>query len=129
MIFRYTRLKKHPVVFRAVTGLRVDEFNEFTEPLLTKLAENERQRLENKENRQRNVGGGRNHELPWREQLLLTIIWLRLYPGLGYFFDVSDSTAHRSVKRCLPILEEAGRSEIAKSKLMRNESAATIWSR
>lgn len=119
MIFRYTRLKKHPVVFRAVTGLSVNEFNEYTAPLLGHLAESERQRLKNKENRQRDVGGGRNYELPWREQLLLTIVWLRLYPTyevLGYFFAVSDSTAHRSVKRCLPILEEAGRSEIEKSK-------------
>ncbi len=119
MIFRYKRLKKHPVVFRAVTGLSVNEFNEYTTPLLIQLAESERQRLEKRENRQRDVGGGRHYELPWREQLLLTIVWLRLYPTyevLGYFFDVSDSTAHRIVKRCLPILEQAGRGEIEKSK-------------
>ena len=91
MIFRYKKLKKHPVVFRAVTGLSVNEFNEYTTPLLIQLAESERQRLEKRENRQRDVGGGRNYELPWREQLLLTIVWLRLYPTyevLGYFFDV-----------------------------------------
>jgi len=119
MIFRYKRLKEYPSVFRAVTGLNVKEFNEYTEPLLVKLAQSERSRLEKKEERKRAVGGGRNHELPWREQLLLTLIWLRLYPTcevLGYFFNVSDSTASRVVRRCLPILDQAGRRQIEKSK-------------
>lgn len=119
MIFHYQRLKKNPTVFQAVTGLTIKEFNEYTSPLLVTLAEKERRRLEKREDRQRDVGGGRNHDLSWRNQFLLTLVWLRLYPTcevLGYFFDVSDSTAHRVVKRCLPILEEAGRDEIAKSK-------------
>lgn len=119
MIFQYTRLKKYPTVFRSVTGLKVKEFNEYTNPLLVELAEKERKRLASRDKRQRDVGGGRNHELAWREQLLLTLVWLRLYPTyevLGYFFNVSDSTACRIVHRCLPILEKAGRGELAKSK-------------
>src|SRR6185436_10479006 len=38
--------------------------------------------------------------------------WLRHYPTqecLGYLFGVSDSTALRAVRRCLPLLERSGR--------------------
>ena len=119
MIFQYKNLKKHPTVFRSVTGLTVKEFNDYTEPLLVAVAQKEQQRLEKRKGRQRAVGGGRQHDLSWRNQLLMTIVWLRIYPTyevLGYFFKVSDSTANRIVKRCLPILKKAGHEEITRSK-------------
>jgi hypothetical protein len=50
--------------------------------------------------------------LPEREEILLTVIWLRHYftqEALGYFFGVSDSTAKRAIERVLPVLEAAGR--------------------
>jgi hypothetical protein len=118
MIFQYKQLKKHPSVFRAVTGLSVKEFDSYSEPLIIELAQAERSRLERKA-RKRAVGGGRNHDLKWREQLLMTLVWLRLYPTcevLGYFFNVSDSTANRVVRRCLLILEQEGWRQIEKSK-------------
>ena len=118
MIFRYKALKKHPTIFRAVTGISVAEFDSYSEALIIKLAAEERSCLENKA-RKRAVGGGRNHELSWQNQLLLTLVWLRLYPTyevLGYFFNVSDSSAHRVVKRCLPILEGEGKRQIEQSK-------------
>jgi hypothetical protein len=39
------------------------------------------------------------------DQFLLAVVWLRHYPTqecLGYLFGVSDSTALRAVRRCLP---------------------------
>ena len=118
MIMQYPFLKKQPIVFRAVTGLKISEFNQFVEPLVIQLAQQERQALA-RSKRQRAVGGGRKYDLSWRNQFLLTIVWLRLYPTyevLGYLFGVSDSSAHRIVKRCLPLLETTGRAEIQRSQ-------------
>lgn len=118
MIFTYKTLHQNPTIFRAVTGLTPTEFDDYIEPLVLNLATQERERLE-RDNRQRAVGGGRNHDLPWRDQFLLTLVWLRLYPTyevLGYFFGVSDTSAHRTVHRCLPWLETMGRQEIKRSQ-------------
>ena len=118
MIFKYKTLSRNPTIFRAVTGLKPGEFDEYVEPLVIKLAAEELKRLE-RDNRCRAVGGGRSHELGWREQFLLTLVWLRLYPTyevLGYFFGVSDTSAHRIVQRCLPWLAAMGRTEIQRSQ-------------
>lgn len=118
MIFKYNTLHRNPTIFRAVTGLMPAEFDEYIEPLVLNLAAQERERLEH-DNRRRAVGGGRNQDLHWPDQFLLTLVWLRLYPTyevLVYFFGVSDSSAHRTVHRCLPWLETAGRREIQHSQ-------------
>lgn len=118
MIFRYKTLRRYPTTFRAVTGLKLDEFEEYINPLVVNLAAQERQRLE-RDHRRRAVGGGRRHDLPWHDQFLLTLVWLRLYPTyevLGYFFGISDSSAYRSVQRCLPGLEATGRAEMQRSQ-------------
>ena len=118
MIFKYTNLKKHPAVFRAVTGLTSKEFDDYTTPLTIKLADQVPKALE-RSDRQRAIGGGRHQDLNGRDQFLLTVVWLRLYPTyevLGYLFGISDSSAYRVVKRCLPLLEEAGREEIRRSQ-------------
>ena len=118
MIFKYTNLKKHPSVFRATTGLTSREFDDYAAPLAIKLAEEGRKALE-RSDRQRAIGGGRNQDLDGRDQFLLTVVWLRLYPTyevLGYLFGISDSSAYRVVKRCLPLLEEAGLQEIQRSR-------------
>jgi hypothetical protein len=50
--------------------------------------------------------------LDGRDQVLVTVIWLRQYPTqevLAYVFGVSDSTVSRIVQRVLPLLEQAGR--------------------
>ena len=118
MIFKYTNLKKHPSVFRATTGLTSREFDDYAAPLAIKLAEEGRKALE-RSDRQRAIGGGRNQDLDGRDQFLLTVVWLRLYPTyevLGSLVGISDSSAYRVVKRCLPLLEEAGRKEIQRSR-------------
>ena len=119
MIFRYAFLKQYPVVFRSCTGLTPTEFELYVDPLIIQLAETENKRLESRENRQRAVGGGRKAELSLTNQLLLTLVWLRLYPTyevLGYFFKISDSSAYRVVKSCLPILEASGYQQMERSK-------------
>jgi hypothetical protein len=82
--------------------------------LLPQLVQAEQERLKCPE-RQRALGGGRNPELDERDQLLLTVIWLRVYPThevLGYLLGVSDSTVSRIIQRVLPLLEQAGRDRM-----------------
>lgn len=111
MIARFSRLKQHPAIFRALTSLQLVEFETLVLDLLPSHQQAREDRLY-REERQRAFGGGRSGDLCVTDQILLTIIWLRLYPAyavLGYLFGVSESTALRMVDYVLPLLEAAGR--------------------
>lgn len=61
-------------------------------------------------NHQRTIGGGRQADLCWMNQVSLTVVWLRTYPTnevLAYLLGVSDSTISRVLARILPLLEAA----------------------
>lgn len=111
MIMRYEYLNQHPTVFLKMTGLRVNEFDALIDDILPQFVQAEHKRLE-RADRQRQIGGGRDPELDERDQILLTVVWLRVYPTqevMGYLFGVSDSTVSRIIQHVLPILEQAGR--------------------
>ena len=62
--------------------------------------------------RQRAIGAGPRFTLGMRDQLLLTVVWLRQYPTnevAGFLFGVSDSTVSRIVSRVVPVLAKAGK--------------------
>jgi hypothetical protein len=64
-------------------------------------------------NAHRDFQSNRCHTPVPREQLLLTVIWLRQYPMhevLGFLFRISHPTVGRIIQRVLPILEAAGRA-------------------
>jgi hypothetical protein len=108
---RYEHLKQHETVFLKMTGLRIGEFDTLMDDVMSDYMQAENDRLSRRK-RQRQIGGGRNAELDARDQILLCIVWLRVYPThevLGYLFGVSDSTVSRLIARVLPILEQAGR--------------------
>ena len=104
-------LRHHPRVFKQMTGLTVTEFEEVVHDLLPSFTAYEHQRL-SRPDRQRAIGGGTPFTLKPREQFLLTIIWLRLYPMhavLGFLFGVTNSTIGRVIEFVLPLLETAAR--------------------
>jgi DDE superfamily endonuclease/Helix-turn-helix of DDE superfamily endonuclease len=108
---KYNHLSHHPTIFQKCTGISVEEFDQVVKEVLPRYLEAENQRLQRPE-RERAVGAGHPFELEMRDHLLLTIVWLRLYPiheVLGYLFGVSDSTVSRLIERSLPLLEQAGR--------------------
>jgi hypothetical protein len=108
---RYNYLSQHPTVFQKCTGLTIALFDQLVNEILPLYLEAETRRL-NQRQRQRAMGGGHPFELAERDHLLLTVIWLRLYPiheVLGYLFGVSDSTVSRLIERVLPVLEQSGR--------------------
>jgi hypothetical protein len=111
MIARLDNLRKHPVVFKHLTGLTVAVFDELAAQVVPAVEAAHRRKLD-RPDRRRAVGGGDNFDLSTADQLLLTVVWLRRYPTnetLGFLFGVSDSTASRVRTRCVPALERAGR--------------------
>src|SRR3712207_4458142 len=111
MILHYERLQRFPTVFKSVTGLRVPQFDDLVADVLPRYHAAERQRL-SRPTRKRAIGAGHPFELDPRNQILLTVIWLRVYPiheVLAYLFGVSDTTVSRVIARILPLLEASGR--------------------
>lgn len=112
MILRYAYLSRYPRIFVTMTGLRPAEFEDLVHDLLPAYAAAEHARL-SRPGRQRAIGAGHPCALSPRDQLLLTVVWLRQYPtqeALGYFFGVSDTAARSAIGRMLPLLEAAGRA-------------------
>lgn len=110
-MMRYLYLSDYPNVFRAMTGLHLGEFDELVRDVRPKYAQAERARL-SRPGRKRDIGAGHPFALNERDQILLTVVWLRVYPTqevLGYLFGVSDSAARSAIERVLPVLEAAGR--------------------
>lgn len=94
-----------------MTGLTLELFGEVERAVEPRFTEAEIKRL-SRPDRIRGLGGGREQELSIRDQILMTIVWLRCYPKqdvLGYLFGVSESSVSRVLNRVLPLLEASGR--------------------
>jgi len=106
MVLNYERLEAKPGAFRSFTGFFVREFETLLGELMPVYEVSYRVALE-RADRQRAFGGGRWPHLSPRDQdqVLLTVIWLRLYPTqevLGFLFGVSDTNVLRTLRRILP---------------------------
>lgn len=109
-MINYQRLSQKPKIFKSLTGTTLDEFNELSRQSYPVWRQQEQERL-SRPDRHRAIGGGRKYELKFREQLLMTLVWLRLYlttDALGYFFGVDKSTASRNTRRLLAALRVVG---------------------
>ena len=110
MRIRYDELKNHERIFKSFTGVSVDEFDALESKAEAYWIEQERERL-SRPTRQRAEGGGRQKSLPFREQLLMTLIWLKLYlilEALGYLFGVDKASVSRYTRSVLPTLRQVG---------------------
>lgn len=111
MLLRYRHVSRFPRVFKAMTGLDVLEFDALVRDILPRYTLAEQIRLTRPE-RKRARGAGHPFTLDARDQVLLTVVWLRQYPlheVLAYLFAISDSTVSRAIARMLPLVEAAGR--------------------
>jgi IS5 family transposase len=109
-MIKYQGLSQKPKIFKSLTGVTLSEFKELYGQSYPVWYQQEQDRL-NRSNRQRAIGGGRKYELKYREQMLMTLIWLRLYlntEALGYFFKVDKSTVSRNTRRVLAALRVVG---------------------
>ncbi len=99
------QLKRRPGHLHNFTGLSVAQFEELVEALRAEVSRD--QGLAGP--RRRAVGGGRKAKLAFEDQLVLTLIYYRLYLTqvlLGYLFDLDDSNVSRVVSRLRPLLLE-----------------------
>jgi len=111
MIARLARLRKHPGVFRSLTGVSPDVFDALLADVLPALADADFARHD-RPGRGRAVGGGRTPGLEYPDRVLLAVVWLRVYPTyavLGYLFGISESAARRLAGWSLPVLAAAGK--------------------
>ena len=110
MMMKYFYLSQYPSIFLKMTGLTVAEFDDLLKVVKPAYQAAELQRL-SYPNRQRDIGGGQSATLSARDQILLSVVWLRVYPThdvLGYFFGVSQPTVGRYIQRVLPVLAQTG---------------------
>ena len=106
----YAYLTQNETIFQQMTGVRVQEFDDMVQDMLEAYVRAEEKRLA-RDDRQRAAGGGRRPELDMRDQILMTVIWLRHYPRqpvLGYLFGVSQTAVSHYISHVLPVLEQAG---------------------
>lgn len=110
-MMRHNSLEKRPKHFQSFTGLTINEFN----VLLTDLRDDwTKQRIErlnqNNPHRQRKLGGGRKLSLEnLEDQLLLALVWARLYPTyllLEYLFNIDESTVCRVIQTMTLLLQD-----------------------
>lgn len=109
-MFTYESLSRRPSAFRSLTGMSPTEF----ESLLNDFrAAQERLRSHTHttrrgQPRQRSVGAGHPFRHDDRHRLLLTLVWLRIYPTyelLGFFFDLHKRNAQLNVRAVLEVLD------------------------
>lgn len=102
---RAAQLKKRPRHFRNFTGLSVEQFEQLVEVASAAATVN----LQEDRPRQRAVGGGRKAKLGPEDQLVLVLMYYRLYLTqllLGYLFNLDDSNVSRVISRVRPLLLE-----------------------
>ena len=102
------RLRKKPRQFHNFTGLKVEQFDR----LVAAVTQEQQGRRENEfwsqaSERQRALGGGRRSKLDLENQVLVILIYYRLYVTqllLGYLFDLDDSNISRLLRKLQPLL-------------------------
>lgn len=102
---RAAQLRKRPRHFQNFTGLSVEQF----ERLVGAVREAGVPSTQEDVQRLRAVGGGRKAKLALEDQLVLVLMYYRLYVTqllLGYLFDLDDSNVCRAVSRMRPLLLE-----------------------
>ncbi|MHB8645963.1 MAG: transposase family protein [Thermomicrobiales bacterium] len=104
------RLACLPRVFHHLTGMHVLDFDCLYADFLPRYLQAERARL-SRPDRQRAIGAGRQFVLSVRDQLLLSVIWLRRYPTdetLGFLFGLERTSVGDTRARIIPLLAAWG---------------------
>jgi hypothetical protein len=110
----YERVSRRPIVFRALTGLSIQEFETLYEQTASAIEDYDESRL-NQRARQREIGAGSQYTHDARNRLLMGMIWLRQYPTyevLGFIFDLHKSNICRNLQGVLAVLREQLRDEV-----------------
>ncbi len=100
------RLRQKPAVFRRLTGITPEKFDEMLGTLRPRYEMWNANRL-GRPGRRREVGGGRKFSLPLEDRFLLLLLYYRTYVPhvfLGFLFGVHDATVGRDINPLQPLL-------------------------
>ncbi len=110
-MIHYDTLSRRPSAFRSMTGFSVEMFHAlflaFTRAYDDQKHASKTTKRDGK-SRQRAPGAGRPYAHDRRDRLLMTLIWLRIYPTfevLGFLFDLHKANARDNVVEVLAVLE------------------------
>jgi len=110
-MLRYSRLAAKPEVFRALTGLSIQEFEALLPSFNTAWEKFLKATFIDGVARRRAFGGGRIPRLKTgRAKLLFILFYLRIYPiqeVQGFFFGLSQEQANCWIHRLMPVLSQA----------------------
>jgi hypothetical protein len=106
----YAALCLSPKIFPALTGMTREEFDRVAIELAAAFDRSRATSTRTKRGqpRQRAAGGGPRATLDLRTRLLMTLLWLRVYPTyevLGRLFGLEKSNARENVQATLAVLE------------------------
>ena len=99
-------LKKKSKHLQNFTGLTVKQYESLCKAVEVKLGEKKEAVISK---RKRAVGGGRKADLSVEDQVLVVLMYYRLYVTqilLGYLFELDDSNISRLIKKIRPIMLE-----------------------
>ena len=111
----YDRLSKKPLLFKSLTGLTVQQFDDIYDKEITKrCGKYEIQRLSKRnKDRERNIGAGRPYKLDLKNRFVMLLVYYRLYITYtltGFLFDLDQSNVCRDIQKieslirqCVPI--------------------------
>lgn len=105
----YETLRNQPSAFRSLSGHSVEQFDALYRDF---AAAHQERRAQRRPLRQRAPGAGRRFTCSLQTRLLMTLLWLRVYPTfevLGFFFCLHKSNAFRSTQDVLATLETLAR--------------------
>lgn len=101
-------IEEHPQETQRLIGLRHEQLKQLIQNA-ERLHSEKQALLESKKVRLITGGGGRKPKLPVKEQIILTLVYLRhltTFQLLGIQFGVSESTANDTFNYWLPLLKE-----------------------
>jgi hypothetical protein len=79
-LLSYDQLSKKPLLFKSITGLSVQEFDDiYNKEITKKYTKHEIQRLSKRKNRERYTGAGIPFKLDTRDRFLMLLVYYRLY--------------------------------------------------
>lgn len=98
MSLKYSKLSKHPEIFKRLMGIDVKEFDK----IIVKLAPVWKKKVVD---RYKRPGRPHRHDLP--ELLMILLLYYRTYMTqmfIGFMFGIDDSNVCRNIKMLEPVL-------------------------
>lgn len=99
-------LKQSPKIFRTLTGITPEKFDEICEKLVPLYEKYEIKRL-SRPNRQRAISINGKYKLSLEDKLLMLLMYYRLYVNhifLGFIFNINNANVSRNINPLQPLL-------------------------